>query len=108
MNIEYDSKSPLGASLGMLGAQQELKAHAKRKPDKLLTCDEVAWVKHVLTRFEGIVRQNHPGISRAVEAAKIAAILELAELMNVGFADDAAKHNVISAFPELYQGSRAQ
>jgi hypothetical protein len=74
---------------------------------RMLTCDDVAWLKHVLERFEEAVRRDGPSISRGVKAAKMAAVLEIAELMGCAFEDDAAKHNVISEFPEIYQGARA-
>jgi len=73
----------------------------------MLTCDQIAWLKQVLERFEEAVRRDHPSVSRGVKAAKMAAILEIVEITACGFEDDAAKHNVISDFPELYQGARA-
>lgn len=80
---------------------------AQAEKPQMLNCDQVAWLKHVLDRFEAAVRREGPSISRGVKAAKMAAVLEIAELMGCAFEDDAAKHNAISDFPELYQGKRA-
>lgn len=74
----------------------------KRIPSRLLTCDEVAWLGDVLDRHAGVMRMNRPGISRAGQAAKLAAIIEICELLNLGFQDRAAAGNAIAGFPELY------
>ena len=99
-----DSTPTNGGDATWTGSGQT--AAPAEKP-RMLGCDEVAWLKYVLDRFEAAVRRDGPSISRGVKAAKMAAVLEIAELMGCAFEDDAAKHNVISDFPELYQGQRA-
>ena len=74
----------------------------KRVPSRLLSCDEVAWLGDVLDRYASSIRQPHPGISRSGQAAKLAAIVELFELLNLGFQDKTAAGNAITGFPELY------
>lgn len=79
----------------------------KRPRAKQMSCDQVAHIKNALDRFENVIRSNPPSISRLVEASKMATVLELAELLDFDFEDDSARHNVISRFPEVYQGKRA-
>lgn len=80
------------------GAQQ---AGDKHIPSQMITCDQVEWLGNVLDRYAEILRMPRVGISRAVGDARIAAIIEIMEILDLEFEDDAARRNVISVFPEL-------
>ena len=70
-----------------------------------ISCDQVAWLADILDRHAAAVLDARVRISRGREAAKLAAILEIMEVVGVGFADNAARGNAIAQFPELRMGS---
>jgi hypothetical protein len=64
--------------------------------------DEVALIEAALERFRFTVKLGFPGISRINECAKLAALLEIMEILWLDFADDSARLNAISDIRELY------
>jgi hypothetical protein len=70
-----------------------------------INCDQVAWLGDILDRHAAAVLDARVRISRGREAAKLAAILEIMEIVNVGFADNTARGNAIAQFPELRRQS---
>lgn len=72
---------------------------------QLLTCDQVAWIMDALERFKRASEMSRPSISRLEKAAKTAFLLEIMELLHLGFEDRSARHNAIAHFGELYESS---
>jgi hypothetical protein len=66
-----------------------------------LSCDQVAHISDVFDRYRAQCLIGNVGISRARETAKLAAILELMELLGLEFADDNARGNAVAGMPEL-------
>ena len=75
-------------------------------PKRKITCDQVAWLGDVLDRHRHASQMHDLGLSRAPSAAKLAAMLEIMEILHLDFADDAARGNAIACFPELRGLSR--
>jgi hypothetical protein len=71
------------------------------RPLKVLTCDDVSWLMSVLDRLVSITRIEQPRISRQVETAKLAALLEMMDLLGYAFADAPAAHNALARLHEL-------
>ena len=65
-----------------------------------VNCDQVAGIVDILERYRKVCLLRFSGISRAGDAAKIAAILELFEVLGLKPEHDAVQ-NVIAACPEL-------
>lgn len=66
-----------------------------------VSCDQVAWLGDILDRHCHAVTQTNPAISRAKESARLAALLEIMEVLRLEFADDTARRNAIAGFKEL-------
>lgn len=73
----------------------------KRIPSQMITCDQVAWLGDVLDRYAEILRTPRVRISRAAGGARLAAMLEIMEILDLGFSDDSARGNAVAVFPEL-------
>lgn len=65
-----------------------------------ITCDQAAWLNDALDRFSRVCALPFPAISRAADAAAIACAVEIAEILNLEF-DDEAKRHIISRLPEI-------
>lgn len=79
------------------------KGMTMQKPETLkrkINCDDVAWLRDVFNRLIQAVRVPNPSISRGWPTAKIAAILELMEILQLEFEDDLAAMNAIG-MPEF-------
>ena len=73
------------------------------KEKRLLNCDEIAWIKDIFERYKRHVSIDKPSIAnKEDDAMLLASLLELMDLLNLGFQDRSARHNAISQFPELY------
>lgn len=66
-----------------------------------ISCDQIAWLKDVVDRYDCATRGPLPGISRLREAAKLAALLEIMELLNLECEDNVALSNLLAGFREL-------
>lgn len=88
--------------IGALSDAVAQQGSPKRTPAQLINCDQVAWIGDIFDRYRATVAENHVSVSRAREAAKVAAILELMEILNLGFQDATAAGNVIAGLPELH------
>ncbi len=76
---------------------------------RLLTCDEVAWIKDVFKRYGNHVKIPKPSIAkREDDAMLLASLLEIMEILNLDFKDRSARYNAISQFSELYTKSSSE
>jgi hypothetical protein len=68
------------------------------------TCDEVAWLGDALDRYRDAIRLAHqvPGVSRAAQVARTAAVLEIMEIFGLEFESRHAAGNALSNLPEFY------
>ena len=77
--------------------------NAQLSPDKRpISCDQVAWLNDALYRHADAVRNPYPSISRAREAGRLAALLEIMAVLDLEFADSAARENAVAGFRELH------
>ncbi len=69
----------------------------------VLTADEISWIYNALDRYTEQIKRNVgvPAISRSIQTAKLAALLEIMETLNLIFEDKDAATNAISQFKEL-------
>ena len=67
-----------------------------RSEPKKITADQVVWVKDILSRFESAIKISYPGISRLSQAAKVAAIIELMEILDMVLDGESAYRNLIN------------
>ena len=70
---------------------------------KKINCDVVAWLTAILQRYEEAIKSSihNPSISRMDKAAKLAALLEIMDILNWEFEDDLASGNALSGFTEF-------
>lgn len=66
-----------------------------------INCDQVAWINDIFRRFAETANKNYAGISRVKEVARVAAMLELMEILHLEFEDEKAAGNVLYSFPEF-------
>jgi len=66
-----------------------------------INCDQVAWIDAIFDRFAEAIRKNYPSISRLKDVVRVAAVLELMEILHLEFEDKSAAGNVLSSFPEF-------
>jgi len=64
------------------------------KMTKKITCDEVVWISDVFGRFEEVIKLGFPGTSKLSLAARVAAIMELCEILDLEPNSDAAFDNI--------------
>lgn len=71
--------------------------------ENMLTSDEISWIYNALDRYTEQIKRNAgvPAISRSIQTAKLAALLEIMETLNLRFEDKDAATNAISQFKEL-------
>ena len=69
----------------------------------VLIADEISWIYNVLDRYTEQIKRNVgvPTISRSIQTAKLSALLEIMEILNLRFEDKDAATNAISQFKEL-------
>jgi hypothetical protein len=72
---------------------QEMKREKKK-----LNCDQVSWLKNALDRLQSLSEQRFPAVSQMKEAAKLATLLEIMEVLGYEFEEDAAAGNALSRF----------
>ena len=76
----------------------------KELPDTQgLSCDQVAWIYESLDRFIVAIHRREPSVSRKDVVAKLAVLLEIMEIVGVGFEDKSACGNAITGIPELFK-----
>jgi len=83
--------------------EQETNYVKPRVEKSTITADQVVWVGNALDRYAKQIRGcfGDPGISRAQDVARLAAILEIMENLNIGFRDKHAAMSAISNLQEL-------
>jgi len=84
--------------------KREVEGNSNQKIETLkikINCDQVAWINDIFRRFAETSGKNYAGISRSKEVARVAAILELMEILHLEFEDKNAAGNVLSSFPEF-------
>jgi len=82
---------------------EESQEQEQPKNLKTINCDQVSWIMAILTRYSEAVRKNStcPSISRLGKTAKLAALLELMEILGLKFDDDLASGNGLSELTEF-------
>ena len=76
-------------------------SHEKCRDLKKLNCDQVSWIMNALERLLSISQQRLPMASRLTNAAKMAALLEIMEVLGYEFEDKAAAGNALASFTEF-------
>ena len=61
-----------------------------------ISCDQVVWLGDVLERYSRALKTVDRGIGRLPEAAKLAALLEIMEVLHLKFEDLSAQMNAMS------------
>lgn len=72
-----------------------------QRPKTKINCDQVAWLKDVLIRYEQAIRPTSPRVARIIPAARMAALLEIMDILYLEPEDRDAAGNIISEFTEL-------
>ncbi len=73
----------------------------RRKEKKKLDRDQVSWLMNALERFANATNQHVLMASRLPNAAKLAALLEIMEVLGYEFEDKAAAGNALYPFWEF-------
>ena len=68
---------------------------------KKINCDQVSWIMGTMDRLLSTSRQHFPMVSRQADATKLAALLEIMEVLGYEFEDSAAAGNALSMFWEF-------
>lgn len=68
---------------------------------RTLNAGEVCLINNALDRHAHQIVRGNPGISRQYAAAKLSALLEIMDVLNLEFEDDSAASNAISQFKEF-------
>lgn len=74
---------------------------AKGPDRKKINCDQVSSIRNALNRLVEMVAHRVPMVSRLHEAAQLAALLEIMEVLGYEFEDKMAAGNALSSFWEF-------
>lgn len=67
-----------------------------------LNRDKVVWLNDVLDRFtENALKSNYKGISRVIKVNKLAALLEIMDVLGLEFEDRYSAINALTDMPEF-------